>query len=308
MTSETEGDFSGLSRELDFFGKTGMMVNVYVRGEYRDVPAWFYERYNDYKMVDPAGKPVGSQICFQHEGFRRLIDGYVRRVARAARDKNALLMYSTYDEFGPRGWGCFCPRCVRKYREYLRAKYGEVGALNRAWQSAYASWEQVDAPRTQSFDANYGEWQRYRAGVLRDFGLVYYRALKEEDPDHPRWIDINMDWFRLHLALGRDLVQADRHLRPPEPRSRGLRGQRRHPHRHEPGHPRQLRQGRHLAPGFPRNEVLRGRSCGRGCSSRATAGWCGGTRSGTCCGAGARGARVNRPVRRWWETGSPRAS
>ena len=39
MKSETEGDFSGLARELDFFARTGMMVNLYVRGEYRDVPA-----------------------------------------------------------------------------------------------------------------------------------------------------------------------------------------------------------------------------------------------------------------------------
>src|SRR5256885_15370970 len=33
MKSETDGDFSGLTRALDFFGKTGMMVNLYVRGE-----------------------------------------------------------------------------------------------------------------------------------------------------------------------------------------------------------------------------------------------------------------------------------
>ena len=195
MSSEKEGDFSGLIRALDFFEKTGMLVNLYVRGEYRDVPAWFYEKYSDYRMVDPAGKPVGSQICFQHEGFRRLIDNYVRGVARAARNKKALLMYSTYDEFGPRGWGCFCSRCVGKYREYLQAKYGELTALNRAWQAGYSSWDQVDAPRTQSFDSNYGDWQRYRLSVLRDFGLLYYRALKEEDPDHLRWIDINMDMF-----------------------------------------------------------------------------------------------------------------
>ena len=195
MSSEKEGDFSGLIRALDFFEKTGMLVNLYVRGEYRDVPAWFYEKYSDYRMVDPAGKPVGSQICFQHEGFRRLIDNYVRGVARAARNKKALLMYSTYDEFGPRGWGCFCSRCVRKYREYLQAKYGDLTSLNRAWQAGYSSWDQVDAPRTQSFDSNYGDWQRYRLSVLRDFGLLYYRALKEEDPDHLRWIDINMDMF-----------------------------------------------------------------------------------------------------------------
>ena len=195
MKSETEGDFSGLARELDFFARTGMMVNLYVRGEYRDVPAWFYEKYSDYRLVDPSGKPIGGQICFQHEGFRRLIDGYVRALARAARGKKSLLMYSTYDEFGPRGWGCFCARCVRKYRTWLQSRYGDVASLNRAWGAAYAAWGDIDAPRTQSFDANYGDWQRYRLGVLRDFGLLYYDALKQEDPGHLRWIDINMDGF-----------------------------------------------------------------------------------------------------------------
>ncbi|MCX6620425.1 MAG: beta-galactosidase [Acidobacteria bacterium] len=195
MKSESEGDFSGLTRELDFFEKTGMAVSLYVRGEYRDVPSWFQEKYNDWRMEDPKGKPIGSQICFQHEGYRRLIDSYIRQLARAAKNKKSLLMYSTYDEFGPRGWGCFCKRCVAKYRQHLQAKYPDLAALNSAWQSSYGSWSDIDAPRTQSFDANYGEWQRYRVGVLRDFGSIYYKALKEEDPAHLSWIDINMDLF-----------------------------------------------------------------------------------------------------------------
>jgi hypothetical protein len=204
MKSESAGDFSGLSNALDFFEKTGVWVNLYIRGEYRDLPSWFSKTYTDYKMLDPDGKPVGTQVCLQHEGFRRLIDQYARGIARAARNKPSLLMYSTYDEFCIRGWGCWCPRCIRKYREYLKEKYKDVGSLNQAWHTAYPSWEQIDAPRTQTFDPNYGDWQRYRLQVLHDFGKLYYTALKEEDPNHLVWIDINMDlydytWKRLCL-------------------------------------------------------------------------------------------------------------
>ena len=195
MTSETEGDFSGLDRALDFFEKTGMKVNLYLRAEYRDVPDWFYQNNHDYRMLDPAGKPVGSQICLQHEGFRRLVDQYLRRAVRVARTKPSLLMYSIYDEFCIRGWGCFCPRCIGKYRVYLQSRYQSLQKLNEAWKSGYRSWDDIDAPRTQSFDANYGAWQRYRLEVLHDFGLLYYRAVKEEDPDHLVWIDINMDLY-----------------------------------------------------------------------------------------------------------------
>jgi beta-galactosidase len=204
MTSETEGDFSGLDRALDFFQKTGMKVNLYLRAEYRDVPDWFYQDNHDYRMLDPAGKPVGTQICLQHEGFRRLVDQYLRRAVRVARTRPSLLMYSIYDEFCIRGWGCYCTRCVEKYRVYLQAQYQSLQKLNEAWRSHYGSWTEIDAPRTQSFDANYGDWQRYRLKVLHDFGMLYYRAVKEEDPDHLVWIDINMDlygytWQRLCL-------------------------------------------------------------------------------------------------------------
>jgi len=204
MTSESAGDFSGLSNALDFFERTGVWVNLYIRGEYRDLPSWFSKTYSDYKMLDPDGKPVGTQVCLQHEGFRRLIDHYARGIAHAARNKPSLLMYSTYDEFCIRGWGCWCPRCIRKYREYLKEKYKDVGSLNQRWHTEYASWEKIDAPRTQTFDSNYGDWQRYRLKVLHDFGRLYYTALKEEDPAHLVWIDINMDlydytWKRLCL-------------------------------------------------------------------------------------------------------------
>ncbi len=195
MTSETEGDFSGLERALDFFEKTGMKVNLYLRAEYRDVPDWFFESNHDYRMLDPQGKPVGTQICLQHEGFRHLVDQYLRKAVRVARTKPSLLMYSIYDEFCIRGWGCFCPRCIAKYRDYLRSNYRSLPILNEAWKSSYSSWDEIDAPRTQSFDANYGDWQRYRLKVLHDFGLLYYRAVKEEDPDHLVWIDINMDLY-----------------------------------------------------------------------------------------------------------------
>src|SRR2546423_447782 len=64
-------------------------------------------------------------------------DTVMASAALAAKNKKALLMYSTYDEFGPRGWGCFCARCVRKYRDYLKAQYTELAALNRAWSANY---------------------------------------------------------------------------------------------------------------------------------------------------------------------------
>jgi hypothetical protein len=48
---------------------------------------------------------------------------------------------------------------------------------------------------TQTFDPNYGDWQRYRLKVLHDFGMLYYRTVKEEDPDHLVWIEINMDLY-----------------------------------------------------------------------------------------------------------------
>ena len=195
MRSESEGDYSGLVEALDFFERTGVRVNLYIRGEYRDLPSWFSKTYSDYRMLDPQGKPVGTQVCLQHEGFRRLIDHYARGVARAARNHPSLLMYSTYDEFCIRGWGCWCPRCIHKYREYLKDKYRHISSLNRAWRTSHGSWEQIDAPRTQTFDANYGDWQRYRLQVLHDFGALYYRALKEEDPNHIVWIDINMDLY-----------------------------------------------------------------------------------------------------------------
>ena len=72
---------------------------IYIRGEYRDLPSWFSKTYSDYKMLDPDGKPVGTQVCLQHEGFRRQLMSSRRFRCRVSR-LMALLFVS-----GSLAWG-----------------------------------------------------------------------------------------------------------------------------------------------------------------------------------------------------------
>ena len=194
MTSETEGDFSGRERSLDFFEKTGMKVNLYLRAEYRDVPDWFFKNNHDYRMLDPEGKPVGSQICLQHEGFRRLVDQYLRRAVRVARAKPSLLMYSIYDEFGIRGWGCFCPRCIDNIASIsspnTRAFRNSTTPGSPATAPGMKSTLRARSPSTQTMGI--GSDTASRRFTISACSIT---GLSKRGSDHRVWIDINMDLY-----------------------------------------------------------------------------------------------------------------
>ncbi len=75
----------------------------------------------------------------------------------------------------------------REFLRQLKAKYGEVMALNRAWATSFDSWEGLEAP--VKLDGIPGTELRADLGAfLRSFAEQYFRvvrdALKANDPNH----------------------------------------------------------------------------------------------------------------------------
>ncbi|MDW8320620.1 MAG: beta-galactosidase [Armatimonadota bacterium] len=97
-------------------------------------------------------------------------------------DENNLTYFNA-----PFDW-CFCPHCLRGFREWLRTRYGSLQAMNRAWKREYTTWEQVEPDTFEEAKAR-GVWtswadhREYMDSVFVDVWKRIRHTARQQDPN-----------------------------------------------------------------------------------------------------------------------------
>ncbi|MDD5708098.1 MAG: beta-galactosidase, partial [Kiritimatiellae bacterium] len=83
-----------------------------------------------------------------------------------------------YDEL------CFCRRSLEAFRAWLRSSYGSLESLNRQWDTAYGSWEEVIPPpaRMARLKENVSAWLDFRIFLAED---VAHRLAAKQNGELP---------------------------------------------------------------------------------------------------------------------------
>ena len=77
------------------------------------------------------------------------------------RDKPATLGYDVWNEGAVQE--CFCPATQAKFREWLKAKYGTIEALGRAWHRySFGDWDSVHPPHSTGGYPDSLDWLAFR--------------------------------------------------------------------------------------------------------------------------------------------------
>lgn len=147
-------------------------------------PAWdrFWEARRD---EWPAAAVRARPVCLRDPAVVKSLEAETARSARRA-TKGAFAI-ALDDESSmtvradPGDW-CLCDRCVDAFREEMRGKYREVAALNEAWATAYAGWDEVRPWTTAAAKArvrgrppeqwNLAPWMETRAFQDRTFASL----------------------------------------------------------------------------------------------------------------------------------------
>lgn len=122
-------------------------------------PAWLSQRYPEILGVTDTGlvKQHGARrhVCPNNPVYREHCARIVTNLAEEfGRDEN-IIGWQIDNEVYPRDIserGCCCPVCYAKFLEAMRAKFGSIDALNKAWctdlwSQTYRSFEQLPLPR-----------------------------------------------------------------------------------------------------------------------------------------------------------------
>ena len=130
------------------------------------------------------------------------------------KDHPALAMWHISNEYGGE---CHCENCQKRFRAFLKDRYGDIETLNRSWWNAfwahqYSCFEEIESPTTPSWMGERESlglklaWRRFCSWQTVDFYLNEIEPLKRITPDVPCTTNMmgtytGIDYFDLGKVL-----------------------------------------------------------------------------------------------------------
>lgn len=157
-------------------------------------PLWMSEKYEEIRRVQANGVRDLSgnrhNHCYTSPIYRKKVLEMNRRLAERFANHPGVILWHLSNEYGGE---CYCPLCQEAFRDWLRAKYKTLDALNHAWWTAfwshtYTSWDQIYAPMQNGETSVHGltlDWKRFVTHQTVDFMKWERDAVKAVNPDIP---------------------------------------------------------------------------------------------------------------------------
>ncbi|WP_164821257.1 beta-galactosidase [Paenibacillus koleovorans] len=205
------GLFPGSNRLSVESGVKGMGVYWYNRKPYADRKEQYFQTM-DKKYLHRV--PCFNDPSFW-EGLREEVRHDVSRnkpfrpLSYFANDEGSVTAY--IDELDL----CFCPYCMSDMREWLKSGYADLDELNQVWNTAFASWEEVEPYTFEEArkTGDYASWGDHRLFMEKSFAGSYERItamIREIDPEGVTRLSgcqasttySGYDYYQLHKHVG----------------------------------------------------------------------------------------------------------
>ena len=164
-------------------------------------PAWLARAYPEVTRTDFEGRKhrFGQRhnACPSSPAFRRFATELARRIARRYADTPAVVAWHVGNEYGG---ACYCDRCAEAFRDWLRARYTTLAALNAAWYTrfwshTFTAWDEIEPPSAltehwrgpdhTAFQGITLDYLRFMSDALLGGFLAEKAAIRESSPDTP---------------------------------------------------------------------------------------------------------------------------
>ncbi len=219
-----------LDRVLGLLGEAGIGVDLGTGTA--SPPPWLVAAHPEILPVTVDGRRLApgarQHYCPSAPAFRAAAVDLAGRMARRYAGHPAVVMWHVSNEYGCHVPACYCELSAAAFRDWLRERYGDLGALNEAWAGAvwsqdYTAWDQVQPPRTAPTYPNPAQqldFARFSSGEL----LACYRAEREAIAERDQHAPVTTNFMGFHRCLDQfrwaadlDVASVDSYPDPADP-------------------------------------------------------------------------------------------
>jgi len=216
---EGEYDFAWLDSIIEKLYAAG--IHIFLATPSGARPAWMSKKYPEVLRVGrnrvPALHGGRHNHCMSSPVYREKTMKINSLLAARYSHHPAVLGWHISNEYGGE---CHCSLCQERFRDWLKARYKTLDALNHAWWSTfwshtYTDWSQIESPAPQGEVSIHGlnlDWRRFNTAQVTDFcqhEVAPLKAANAELPVTTNFMEYFYDYDYWQLAKAIDFISWD---------------------------------------------------------------------------------------------------
>ena len=216
---EGEYDFAWLDSIIEKLYAAG--IHIFLATPSGARPAWMSQKYPEVLRVGrnrvPALHGGRHNHCMSSPVYREKTMKINSLLAARYSHHPAVLGWHISNEYGGE---CHCSLCQERFRDWLKARYKTLDALNHAWWSTfwshtYTDWSQIESPAPQGEVSIHGlnlDWRRFNTAQVTDFcqhEVAPLKAANAELPVTTNFMEYFYDYDYWQLAKAIDFISWD---------------------------------------------------------------------------------------------------